>query len=345
MVIGRSLVLFLFAAAAWGQTEAAPAGPTLYGDGGGRVWTWSGGKKTVLTPASLDCVLGGAGKTSLWGWSVQNGQARFFTLALPQKGAKPAAAVFEKTTYPAPDLADRVGGRLLLVYNAGTAPRWEVWQNGKKIAAEAYEDKVVLAAALGPADGWLVTGATAGGAPWLDVSGGDVIGPEGWKGRLSVAVWLSADKAPAIPFAAGWGATAASPPQVLFFEPSGWSQPAPPPASDASPEPTTPPAEKAVPALGVYPVVGAAGEKGLTLGGWQRSAEGVHPWFWDGKAAAGEVTSDGQIQALSLGKAKALVVKHQTPPWFTLEDGKTSTPLEGLDDTDRVVAVKAPAAQ
>jgi hypothetical protein len=81
----------------------------------------------------------------------------------------------------------------------------------------------------------------------------------------------------------------------------------------------------------------------LTLGGWAKSGTETKPWFWDGKASVPGGTADGNIQALSLDKGQSLVVKHQTPPWFTFEDGKTSVTLDGLNEDDRVVAVAAGA--
>jgi hypothetical protein len=329
----------LFAAAAAWADDAPEAAPALYGDGGGRVWSWTG-TKTFLTPAGQTYTLGGLHGKVLWGWRTDaSGQARFFSLNLPaKKGASAGPPVFDKGTYPVPDFADRVGDRLLLVYHAQSGARWEVWQRGILVAAKAYEDRIVYAAALGPQDGWLVVGATRGGAPWLDVSGTDIDGPGGWSGRLTVAVWQADDKTPATPFAAGWG-RAGGRPQVLFWEPAGWTQPAPETKDPADTKAKSTPAPTPAPDDAVYPVVGLAGKDGLTLGGWETVGGVTKAWFWDGKGGTSDAPADGEIQALSVGKGKALVVKHRSPPWFTLEDGKTSVPV-GLDEGDRVVAVE-----
>ncbi len=342
----RVCLAVLVAGSVCAEDTASDAGPVLYGDGAGRVWSWDGTKK-FLTPEGQNYTLGGLHGKTLWGWKTDSsGTARFFTLNLPaKKGAVAGPAVLDKASFPAPDLADRIGDRLLLVYGVQTGARWEVWQKGTLVAAKAYEDRVVYAAALGPKDGWIVTGATRDGAPWLDVSGTDVDGPGGWRGRMTVAVWLGDDKTPVTPFAAGWGSSGKKS-QVLFWEPAGWTQPAPEEADAKdgmaktdkpalSPMPSPSPAPDAA----IYPVVGAAGKSGLTLGGWETQDSVTKPWFWDGKSQESETTADGEIQALSLGKGKSLVVKHRSPPWFTLEDGRSSVPI-GLEEGDRVVAVE-----
>ncbi len=38
-----------------------------------------------------------------------------------------------------------------------------------------------------------------------------------------------------------------------------------------------------------------------------------------------------------------MVVKHASPPWFTIEDGSESRPVDGLNEQDRVVAIEADA--
>jgi hypothetical protein len=333
--------LAVFAAAVWGEDPAPDASLVLFGDGGGRVWSWAGAK-TYLTPAGETYTLGGLRGKTLWGWRTDSGRARFFSMSLPaKKGATAGRPVLDKASFPIPELADRVGDRLLLVYNAQTGPRWEVWQNGTLVAAKAYEDRTVYAVALGPRDGWLVVGATKDGAPWLNVSGTDIEGPEGWRGRLTVAVWFGDGKTPYTPLAAGWGSSGKAP-QVLFWESSGWTQPAPEEAPADPKKPALSPTPSPTPALeaAVYPVVGLIGKSGLTLGGWQTSGGINRPWFWDGKEDVSESPADGEIQALSLGKGKTLVVKHRSAPWFTFEDGKTSQPI-ALDEDDRVVAVDA----
>ncbi len=335
-------------------------GPVLFGDGAGRLWQWDTGEKTFLSAQGLNLVLGGLGEKELWGWSLDRDQARLFTMKLPKKKDKAADAkapkaktepppvlVYDRGQYPAPDRADRVADRLLLVYGALSGqPRWEVWQAGHKIAARAYDDgRLVYAASLGPLSGWMIAGRTSDGSPWLEVTGETVPAPDGWRGRLTVAAWVEEKKddaaetpaAPAAekkktppvirPWAAGWGAPGTATPRALFWGPEGWTQPEPHDSASA----------------GVYPLLGVAADGVLTLAGWQADTVGIlHPWFWDG---TGEVTpggdSEGIPQAFSTkGKGGPfLVVRHTSAPWFTLEDGKESQPLEGLDEDDRVVAV------
>ena len=345
--------------------------PVLFGDGAGRIWKWESGEKTFLTSEGHNFVLGGVGEKTLWGWSVDRDQIRFFTLTLPKKkesaadasGKKAAAPkeplsapVFDRDKYPVPDRADRVGDRALLVYGALSGqPRWEVWQAGRKLAARAYDDgRLVYALALGPQAGWIIAGRSGDGSPWLEVSGDPVEAPEGWRGRLSVAAWVEEKKddakdagvsvpapapgqkkkpVPSHPWAAGWGAPGTSSPRALFWGPDGWTQPDP--------------GEQTAPS-GVYPLLGSPGDGVLTLAGWQSETKTatLRPWFWDGAAAivpAG--TADGSPQAFSTkGKGgPVLVVRHSTVPWFTLEDGKESQVLEGLGQDDRVVAIEADA--
>lgn len=342
--LAAACLSLLIAGGCWADDAAPDTGPVLYGDGGGRVWSWNG-KKTFLTHVGETYTLGGLHGKTLWGWKTDSkGLARFFSLNLPaKKGAAAGVAVLDKGSFPVPDLADRVGDRLLLVYGAQTGARWEVWQKGTLVAAKAYEDKIVYAASLGPKDGWIVAGSTRDGSPWLDVSGTDIDGPGGWRGRLTVAVWLGDDKTPVTPLAAGWGSVGTLP-QVLFWEPAGWTQPAPEEAGAGKENGQNKSDEAALsptpaPDAAIYPVVGMAGKSGLTLGGWETEGNVTRPWFWDGKAQVSEAAADGEIQALSLGKGKALVVKHRSPPWFTLEDGKSSVPI-GLEEVDRVVAVE-----
>jgi hypothetical protein len=365
------LVLAL-AAAVPGFAQDEKKGPVLYGDGGGRIWKWESGEKTWLTPEGQDLTLGGVGEKELWGWASDRDRIRFFTLPLPQKkdaqaadpkappkAEPPAPPVLDAGDWPAPDRADRVGDRVLLVYGALSGhPRYEVWQKGQKLAARAWDDgRVVYALALGRDGGWILAGRSADAAPWLEVSGAEVPVPEGWRGRLTVAAWVpeeekkdekkaasdpkadpkakAAPKAPppVHPWAAGWGAPGTEGPRALFWGPDGWIQPAPadPPAAGVQ---------------GTYPILGLAGDQGtLTAAGWQADDTGaLRPWFWDGKAetVAGG-TAEGQPQAFSLGgKGGAfLVVRHEAAPWFTREDGKDSVPLEGLGPGDRVVAVEA----
>ena len=347
MKTGWFLLLVLVAAAVGGQDQATSSGPALFGDGGGRIWKWSGGKKAFLTPASLNLTLGGVSKSSLWGWGTEpsSDRVRFFSMALPKKDAKHGNPLWGHELYPIPDIADLIGDRLLLVYGSQTGARWEVWQGGVKIAARAYDTAIVYAAALGPKDGWIVAGRTADGAPWVNVSGTDYAAPEGWRGRLTVAAWLKSDQTPATPMAVGWGAPGSETPQMLFWEPSGWTQPVPPEEPGAADGKNGDRAqmENVSPAVrtAVYPEIGVVGEKGLALTGWQDTGKETKLWFWDGKAEVPGATSDGTIQALSLAKNKTVVVKHRVPPWFTLEDGKTSTSLDGLDENDRVLAVDA----
>jgi hypothetical protein len=368
--------LFLWGAVAgWVEAQEPPSdaegaekkGPVLYGDGAGRIWKWEAGEKTFLTPEGRNLVLGGVGEKTLWGWSVDRDQARFFTVALPKKkekadstGKKPAKKDeafalprFDPGEYPVPDRADRVGDRLLLVYGALSGePRWEVWQAGKKMAARAWDDgRLVYAAALGPREGWIVAGRARDGSPWLEVSGDPVEAPEGWRGRLTVAAWVeekaddtakdgsspapspaSGQKKPVVvhPWAAGWGAPGAQTPRALFWGPDGWTQPDP--------------GGKDSPTAGVYPLLGSPGEGALALAGWLADAGtgALRPWFWDGSAAVVPGgTAEGLPQVFSTkGKGGAfLVARHQEAPWFTLEDGKDSQPLEGLGSDDRVVAV------
>ena len=336
-------------------------GPTLYGDGGGRLWKWESGEKSFLTPEGRNVVLGGVGEKELWGWALEGDQARFFTQKLPKKegsgsgsqGPQPASPlIFDPGRYPAPDRADRAGDRLLLVYGALSGqPRWEVWRGGKKLAARAYDDgRLVYAAVLSPEEGWMIAGRAADGTPWLELSGADVEVPEGWRGRLTVAAWVpeaekkegeGADNAassgtpektpkkkPIHPWAAGWGAPGAAPPRALLWGPDGWVQPQP--TEDG-------------PQGGVYPVAGSPGDGVLTLGGWQAEAATgtLHPWFWDGKAAQTAAgTADGAVEAFSVkGKGGAfLIVRHPTAPWHTQEDGKESQVLDNLGPDDRVVA-------
>jgi len=337
------LVLGLVAALACAQ-ESAPGdarGPVLYGDGAGRIWKWDG-EKTYLSPEGQNLVLGGVGEKQLWGWSVAGDLARFFTMALSSKNQgdktkRPQAAplVFDRGLFPLPDRADRVGDRILLVYGALSGqPRYEVWKGAEKISSRAWDDgRVVYASALGPLDGWVIGGRDGAGRPWLEVSGASIDPPEGWRGRLTVAVWTADDeKSPFVPRAAGWGAPPSASPQPLFWGPDGWTQPTPDPEVPAG--------------GGIFPLLGVA-EKGgiLTLAGWQADAGTgtLRPWFWDGKEGkvpGGE--ADGQPQAFGSGKGGTfLVVRHPGAPWFTKEDGKESLPLEGLGPDDRVVAVEA----
>ena len=348
MVKAAWMVVFAVVASAALAQEAAPGekkGPVLYGDGAGRLWKWEGGEKSFLSPEGQNLVLGGVGDKQLWGWAVAGDRARFFTLELPKKkpaeGAKDAAKpvpasapVFDPGAYPVPDRADRLGERLLLVYGALTGhPRYEVWASGVRTAARAWDDgRTVLALSLGP--GWLVAGRDRAGAPWLEVSGTPVDAPEGWRGRLTVALWsASDDKGPLMPRAAGWGAPEGQPPRPLFWSAEGWSQPTPDPDAPET-------------SAGTYPVLGAAAKAGaLALAGW-RADEGtgaLRPWFWDGQAAKvpGGV-AEGLPQAFGSGKGGTfLIVRHQSSPWFTREDGKESQVLEGLGADDRVVAVEA----
>lgn len=378
------LLVLAGTAGALDAPAAEKEGPVLYGDGGGRLWKWESGERTWLTAEGLDAVLGGVGEKQLWGWALDRDRVRFFTLELPKKkdgkasaqGAqaekpeKPAPQpVFDRETWPAPDRADRVDDRLLLVYGAlSGSPRYEVWQKGRPLASRAWDDgRVVYALALGRDAGWILAGRTADGSPWLEVSGKEVPAPEGWRGRLTVAAWVAeaekkdppgasagpaaksspaadpqstAKKAPppVHPWAAGWGAPGSESPRALFWGPEGWTQPAP---SDPA----------AGPEAGVYPILGQEGGQGtLVLGGWAAGpADGLtRPWFWDGEAGSVPgAPADGEPQALSFGgKGGAfLVVRHRTAPWFTVEDGLESVPLEGLDEGDRVVAVEAASAE
>ena len=350
----------VFLPGVWAEDADAqePQGPTLYGDGGGRIWEWKAGEKTLLTPEGMNLVLGGVGEEQLWGWSLERDRSRIFTLELPKKTEggsepkdapkkimEPALPVFDLGIYPIPDRVDRVGDRLLLVYGALSGHlRYEVWQAGERIAARAFDDgRLLNALALGPVDGWILAGRGPDG-PWLEVSGRAIDAPEGWRGRLTVAAWFveekkeGADKkAPppvALPLAAGWGAPGTTTPRPLFWGPDGWTQP-------AEGEPQT---DSVATAPGVYPVLGAAGkEGGLILAGWQSDSTGtLRPWFWDGQAAdVPGGAADGQPQAFSVGgKGGAfLVVRHQASPWFTLENGKESVTIEGLGAEDRVLAV------
>jgi hypothetical protein len=354
--VGLTVLLVVVVLGAAAQTDdgnSEKKGPTLYGDGGGRLWKWESGKKTFLTPEGRNAVLGGVGEKELWGWALEGDQARFFTQKLPQKeasgsGSKAMAAlVFGPGRYPAPDRADRNGDRLLLVYGTRSGqPRWEVWQAGKQLAARAYDDgRLIYAAALSPQDGWIIAGRAADGTPWLEVSGADVEVPEGWRGRLTVAAWVpeaekkdgeGADPAeknkPAKrkavhPWAAGWGAPGTESPRALLWGPEGWVQPDP---SEDTPQ------------GGVYPVVGLPGDGVLTLGGWRAevAAGTLHPWFWDGKGAqAAAGTADGAIEAFSVkGKGGAfLIVRHPMAPWHTQEGGEESQVLDNLGPDDRVV--------
>ena len=345
------------------SAQEAPSGdkkgPVLYGDGAGRLWKWEGGVKTFLSTEGRNLVLGGVGEKELWGWSLEGGKVRFFTVTLPKKkdaGASvpapdaakkappkpvpPPSPIFDKGSWPVPDRADRVGNRLLLVYGAISGhPRWEFWQAGKLVTARSYDDgRLVYALALGPKDGWVVAGRAADGSPWLEVSGKAVPSTEGWRGRLTVATWVAPDdKSPAVPVAAGWGAPGAEVPRPLFWGPEGWTQPSPEALGDTGPG-------------GVYPILGAPGAKGvLTLAGWLAEPEtgALKPWFWDGTAATtGDGAAQGQPLAFSLGgKGGAfLIVRHPSEPWFTQEDGQESKPLNGLGSDDRVVTVEPEAA-
>lgn len=343
------VALLTVALAAFAQDAPADKkGPVLYGDGAGRLWKWEGGEKSFLSPEGQNLVLGGVGDKQLWGWAVAGDRARFFTLELPKKkpasGAKDAAKpeppplpVYDAGFYPVPDRADRLGNRLLLVYGALSGqPRCEVWEAGVRTAARAWDDgRTVLALSLSP-DGWLVAGRDGAGAPWLELSGSPVDAPEGWRGRLTVALWSpSDDKGPLVPRAAGWGAPEGQPPRPLFWTPDGWSQPTPDPDAPAA-------------VAGTYPVLGAAIKGGaLALAGWQADdgTGALRPWFWDGKA--GKVpggAADGLPQAFGSGKGgNFLIVRHESAPWFTREDGKESQALDGLGSDDRVVAVEADA--
>jgi len=377
-------VVFLLLVTLAGAQETDPKGPTLYGDGGGRIWKWSGGDKTWLSDPGRNLVLGGVGEDQLWGWSVEGDRARFFTQEIPQKkevkeatdveGGKTSEKalanakepplgpmVMDSQSYPVPERADRVGDRRLLVWGARDGhPRYEVWKGNEKREARAWDDgRSVYALSLGRDEGWMIAGRTSEGLPWLELSGSSVPPPEGWRGRLTVAVWVpekedkkndakNSGKEPAKdakeevktpppvhPRAAGWGAPGTETPRPLFWGPEGWTQP------DPGAEPQV--------LAGVYPVLGAAGEGLLTLAGWQadEGTGALRPWFWDGEAA--EVpggAADGQPQAFSAGgKGGAfLVVRHQMAPWFTQEDGKESLPLEGLGPEDRVVAVMPEAS-
>jgi hypothetical protein len=364
----------LATAPGWAQDDKK--GPVLYGDGGGRIWKWESGAKTDLTAEGQNLILGGVGEKQLWGWAVDRDTIRFFTLDLPKKKdsptsdpkakEKPQAPApvpprWDSGSWPAPDRADRVDDRRLLVYGALSGQGWyEVWQKGQKVAARAWDDgRVVYAVALGRDSGWIVAGRASDGSPWLDVSGTDVPSPEGWRGRLTVAAWVAEeektqdkqDEKPAVakapspgvpapakapppvhPWAAGWGAPGVGSPRALFWGPEGWTQPA---ESDVS-----------SPGVGTYPVLGQGGDKGtLTAAGWMvgPGAGDRHPWFWDGKAeTVTEGTAEGEPQVFSLGgKGGAfLVVRHGQAPWFTQEDGKSSVPLEGLGPEDRVVSLE-----
>lgn len=342
-----AVVLVLFVPlVSWAEADPEAKGPTLYGDGDGRLWKWAGGEKTFLTPEGGHLSLGGIGATSLWGWSTDAGQVRLFTLELPKKDGetaetkKPAPLakpVFDQETYPAADKLDRVGDRTLLVYGATTGqPRVEVYQGGKPVAQRAWDDgRLVYAAALGPTKGYLVAGRLADGTPWLEASGEPVDAPEGWRGRLTVVGWAAVEKdgAPE-PWAAGWGAPGAETSRALFWGPLGWTQP----------DPADTPAS-----AGVYPVVGLPGDGGPHLGGWRADAgTGVlRPWFWDGAAeAVADRSADGKPVALGSGKAgDFLIVAHQSAPWFTLEGTKESTPVEGLGPEDRVVGAEVKAGE
>lgn len=354
MVAQRALSLALAALAAaltFGEASPAPEakGPVLYGDGAGRLWKWEGGEKTYLSGEGQNLVLGGVGEKQLWGWAVNGDRARFFTLELPKKKgaasaasaekakAPPPAPVFDARSYPTPDRADRVGDRLLFVYGAASgSPRYEVWKAGALVQARAWDDgRSVYALSLGPVDGWIIAGRDAGGAPWLEVSGVAVVPPDGWRGRLTVALWASDDeKSPALPRAAGWGAPEGSVPAALLWGPEGWSQPTPDAEANAN--------------AGVYPLLGAAAKGAVVLAGWRADSGtgALRPWFWDGtKAQTAGGAADGQPQAFGSGKGGAfLIVRHQSQPWFTREDGKDSVPLDGLDSDDRVVAVQAEAS-
>lgn len=350
-MVGRLLAVLVFLAPVSGvlaqENAEKPAGPVLYGDGGGRIWKWEAGEKTWLTEVGLNLTLGGAGERSLWGWAREGARARFFELELPapeSDPSKPASLsrpVFDPLFYPVPDRADRVGARVLLVYGSREGHLvCELWRAGVKAESKAWDDgRSVYALALGPEEGWLLAGRLADGSPWLEVSGESLPAPEGWRGRLTVAVWVTepqeegAEKGEAAavrPWAAGWGAAGSETPRPLFWGPEGWIQ------LDSG-------AEDA--AGGIYPVLGAAGDLGApVLAGW-RSDEGtgvLRPWFWTGESAlVPGGSADGQPQAFSVQGESGpfLIVRHQSAPWFTKEDGVEGTPLDGLDEGDRVVAV------
>jgi len=343
-------VLLVTAGALWAAdapkaSSSAPGGtdstgPVLYGDAGGRLWKWTGGEKTFLTPEGPHLSLGGVGETQLWGWSADNGQVKLFTLAVPKKDADPKAKepaepppvpVFDTDSYPAPDRIDRRGDRTLLVYGALSGhPRVEVFQSGRPVSQQAWDDgRLVYAASLGPDGAWMAAG-RRGASPWLELNGAEVPVPEGWRGRLTVTAWVSTEKdGPAVAQAAGWGAPGDEVPRALFWGPGGWTQ--------SNPEGQTA-------SEGVYPLLGAPGDAGLTLAGWKADAGTgtLRPWFWDGAAeTVGKTAADGQPVAFGAEKKGAfLVVRHQSAPWFTLEDGTESVPLEGLASDDRVVAVE-----
>lgn len=332
---GARVVLLLLATSAFAEDE----GPVLWGDGPGGIWKWQGGEKTLVTEPGTH--LGGVAEDWLWGWKVEGSEARTFTLELPKdepkatKDAKPKAAplpVFDPGRFPAPDRIDRGPGGLVLGYSPPQGPlRVEVYRDGLPFGGLAWDDgRVIYGLSQGP-EGWMVVGRTSDGRPWLNLSGADVPAPAGWRGRLTVAAWVVVEDGPVQPRAAGWGAPGASTPSPLFWGPEGWTIPDP---------------EGATGSDGVFPLLGAAGEDGtLLLAGWKADAGSgaLRPWFWDGQAEqVPGGAADGQPQAFGSDKAPFLVVRHQSEPWFTLEDGHESVPLPGLGPDDRVVAAQGP---
>ena|GEM_PF-2323476 len=338
------------------DTPTAAPGPILYGDNNGRLWKWQDGVRTLLTPDTLSLTLGGLRDGSLWGWTTNNGKSRFFTIKLPRKGSDEVPAPrLVGSEFSTPSRADWQGDRRLLIYeNDDGSLHWEVWKGKEQVSVQGYDDgRTLYAASLGPKAGWILVGRTQANRPWLNLSGIDTPAPDGWEGRLSVALWVpekadkdsgapSAGKAsskpkapPSVhPWAAGWGAVPPALPQLIWWGPNGWQQPA-----EALPDGSA----------GVYPQLGAPGKLGAPVyGGWAADAGTgtLHPWFWDGTAAfVGQTQSDGQPVLLFAGgkNGTALVVQHTSAPWFTLEDGKTSVPLGGLQPDDRVVTADVPA--
>lgn len=342
-MVGRCLVLFvLLTATAFAEDE----GPVLWGDGPQGIWKWKEGQKEWVTGPGTH--LGAVFEDRLWGWKVEGPEARTFTLALPKDepkdaqvsedgkaspDAKPKPApqpVFDQGRFPVPDRIDRSDGGLVLVYAPPRGPlRVEVYRDGLPFGGLAWEDRRVAYAVSQEPSGWMVVGRTADGRPWLNLSGVEVPAPEGWRGRLTVAAWVAVKDGPVQPRVAGWGAPGASPPAPLFWGPEGWTVPDPEGASGTD---------------GVFPLLGAPGDDGLVLAGWKADAGTgtLRPWFWDGQAEnVPGGAADGQPQAFGSDKTPFLVVRHQSEPWFTLEDGQESAPLAGLGPDDRVVAVQS----